>query len=120
VFRSAKAVAFGLIYHSLGQLRCGEQRFSHGQATSLAGTLAGTIGTPIGTLPFSRFAASRLHHSHQHRNAGLSELEGLQGIRPCQSAGRLEHMAYVRALAGGADTIFGCTPNEIDVERSIN
>jgi hypothetical protein len=43
-------------------------------------------------------AASRLHHSHQHRNAGLSELEGLQGIRQCQSAGRLEHMAYVRAL----------------------
>ena len=38
-----------------GQMAVGVMGIYGHQATSLAATLAGTIGTPIGTLPFSRF-----------------------------------------------------------------
>ena len=38
-----------------GQMAVGLMGIYGHQATSLAGTLAGTISTPIGTLPFSRF-----------------------------------------------------------------
>src|SRR5207245_8627841 len=59
-----------------------------------------------------RRAASRVHYSHQHHDAGLSELQGLQGVRQCKPAGWLECLGHARALAGATAAEHPAETNE--------